>query len=706
MAAASSSSALPDDDAMASSAPCRYKEGSRVQMVTNGREKGKQRWVKADVYRIEEGSGRTALHLREVGGHQEELKQVVPHSKTTTSPHGQQGHGGFRLTHKNSADQDDNRMAPGGLGDDHLSCVFSFMTPRELSAVPTLCKQWPQVKGAFHQQTHITIDSSTEGDRHFWESLTPEQAFQLGKWLVNLTAITLVQPRRKQWWCLGSMISIVEGHAAGRRAACEKEGQQLMAEGSLETIDFTTATDQLLNSTTSPRPPVFRLPPPTEPPTIHALRAVTGAVGEHYYGKLADRGWKMPALERVHQDGWDAKQLGRFVSSSQSLKEVEGRRRSWEWWAAVFEHFPIASARQPGPLRQLQTIGGIAYEGFEGEVRRLQDVLTSRGCRKSLRRLDVGVPRIEGHHSLSALLAVDDFINTCCTSPDVPLTVNVTPSEFDLSLFYADEFPLRPSPFIKAAIQEAARQTTGVTYTISQNDLTHPIDSPSQAAGEIASSLSFDNVSSVMVHDANGFDPPPGTTPPAPDIINHLQPIPRVHELCVWSAVGGAAGRLLAQKMPMEVEWVVFHAAVSAQDRLGVLEGLGEEREVGIIDGLGDAVGEVDPVTLTEELFDGWGSNRLPSISNIGMRLAVPHEMEASAAANIIRDGLSSLLTAGVRGLRRVWVWLPDEPDDLVDGIRELLPDGTRVGGFTINTRDDDDFEDGYIAMVVATRDP
>ncbi|CEL91916.1 unnamed protein product [Vitrella brassicaformis CCMP3155] len=32
---------------------------------------------------------------------------------------------------------------------------------------------------ALHQQTHVAIDSSTEGDRHFWESLTPEEAFQL-----------------------------------------------------------------------------------------------------------------------------------------------------------------------------------------------------------------------------------------------------------------------------------------------------------------------------------------------------------------------------------------------------------------------------------------------------------------------------------------------------------------------------------------------
>ncbi|CEM36820.1 unnamed protein product [Vitrella brassicaformis CCMP3155] len=708
-AASSSSAASPQAEAMASPTPCRYKEGSRVQMVTSGREKGKQRWVKADVYRLDQTSGAAKVSMREVGG-REEFRLVVPHSKTNTSPHDQQAHGGFRLTHKNSAHQEDYTMAPRGLGDDHLTCVFSFMTPRELSALPTLSKQWPQVrKGALRQQTHIDIDCSTEADSQFWYNMTTEEAFQLGKKLVNLTALSLVQPYPDQsWylaldldldqsWCLGSMISVVEGHADGRREAREKEGHQHMAEGSLETIEFTTATTTITTTTTSLPLDLhhsFFAPPPTLP----ALRAVTGAVREHR--ELADRGWKMPALEYVDLGGLDHKQLGRFIRSSSSLKEVGGRR-SWGEWATLFEHFPVASAGRPGPLRRLRTIGGIARGGFEGEeVRRLQDVLSSRGCREALTSLDVEIPPFKDQ-VLEHLLAVDDFINTCCVSPDVPLSVEIfyASEGFELSLFYADDFPSRPSPFIKTTIQEAARRTSHVSCTISQDDITHPIHTPSQAAIEIASSLSFE-CWGLVVRSANGFGPPPGTTPPTPAIIEHLQPFPRARELRVYSPVGGPVGRLLAEKMPMQVGRVWFDVAVSAQDRIGVLEALGAGREVGNV----RVGGEGDAVSLTQGgPFDGWGLNRLPSISNIGMRLEVPQGLEASAAADIIRDGLSTLLNTGVRGLRRVAVELLDELGDLRDAIREVIPYGTRVGGFTIDTREHDDVED---ISLLATRGP
>ncbi|CEL91926.1 unnamed protein product [Vitrella brassicaformis CCMP3155] len=539
---------------------------------------------------------------------------------------------------------------------------------------------------ALQQQTHIAIDSSTEDERQFWESMTTEEAFQLGKRLVNLTAVTPVQPHNDRSWCLDIMMSVVEGHAAGRREACEKEGQQHTAVGSLETINFTTPTTPTssVKQHRSPIPPSFAAPPPT----LHALRAVTGAVRQH--SVLADRGWKMPALESVELWGWDAELLGRFISSSSSLKGVEGRRRSWDKWAAVFEHFPVASAGQPGPLRQLQTIGGITwFRGDEGAVSRLQDVLTSRGCRKSLTRLDVEIPPFGDHDDLSALLAVDKFINTCC-APDVPLTVSSGGGIFKLSLFYADEFPRRPSPFIKEAIQKAARQAMYVTYTISQHDITHPLDTPSQVAVEIAQTLSFDKVWRVSVSNAYGFVPPPGTPPPVPAIINHLQQLPRARELRVHSGlVASSAGRLLAEKMPRKLWRVEFGRGVSAEDRRGVLEALGAGREVVEVF-VGVEWGEISAVSLTQGgAFDGWRSSSLPSSREIGMHLEVSEELEPLAAAELIRSGLTYLLTAGVRGLSRVGVRLPMY-GDLNDAIRRVVHD-IRVSDFTISTRDDNE---------------
>ncbi|CEL93429.1 unnamed protein product [Vitrella brassicaformis CCMP3155] len=332
----------------------------------------------------------------------------------------------------------------------------------------------PIYAAALHQQTHINIDCTTDADRHFWESMTPLEAFQLGKRLPNLTALSLVQPQSDRLWCLDSMISIVEGHADGRREACVKEGQHHTAKGSLETIDFTTTPISTSSTTSSvkqhrpPIPPSFAAPRPT----LHALRAITGVVQQH--SVLVHTCWKMPPLEYVDQEGWDADELGRFIRSSSSVKEVGGCRWTWGEWATFLEHFPVAPAGQPGPLRHLQTIGMIVRERGRDTnekqlagVRRLQDVLTSRGCRKSLTRLDVQIRSFESHDSLSALLAVDDLINNCCVSPDVPISVRSSGSYFDMSLFYADSFPPRPSPFIRTAIQEAARQAKMVFYTIS-----------------------------------------------------------------------------------------------------------------------------------------------------------------------------------------------------------------------------------------------
>ncbi|CEM30277.1 unnamed protein product [Vitrella brassicaformis CCMP3155] len=662
---ASSSSALPHGEAMASAAPCRYREGSRVQMVTNEREKGKQRWVKADVYRIDESSGRTAVYMREVGGHREEFKVMVPHTEATA------------LTNANPQPPmvwDDSKKAPAGFGDDHLASVISFMTARELSALAPLLKQWGQVrKGAFQQHTHIDIDCTPDGDRQFWESITPEEAFELGKRLINLTALSLVQPRYERFCCLDIMTSIVEGHVAGRREAREKEGQQHMAEGSLETIKFSSSI-----TTTSTRPPPCYLPPPfAPPPTLPSLRAVTGAVQEH--SVLAERGWKMPALECVDQEEWTTSELGRFIKSSSSLKQVGGHLRDGQW-ATVFAHIPMAAPGQSGPLRQLERIGVIKH-GIE--TARLRDVLTLRGCLKSLKRLDVEVPAFAETTALAALLAFDDLINVCCVSPDVPITVKGAEwVPFELSLFYADTFPPRPSPFIKVAIQEAARQASHVVYRLSQHDLTHPIVNPSQAAVDIAKCLSFDYVGYVTVENADGFVPPPDSGSPVPDIINRLQHFPRARQLRVYSGLGAAAGRLLAEKMPLKVGTVAFGSNVGAEDRRGVLEALGAGRQVAEVCVGDDLWGAV---SFTQGgPFGGRGSNSLPAISDIEMYLEVLDELEPAGAAELVSSGLTSLLNAGVRGLGRVRLWL-EVHGDVGDAIWQVVPGDTSIGDFTIH---------------------
>ncbi|CEM29340.1 unnamed protein product, partial [Vitrella brassicaformis CCMP3155] len=225
------------------------------------------------------------------------------------------------------------------------------------------------------------------------------------------------------------------------------------------------------------------------------------------------------------------------------------------------------------------------------------------------------------------------------------------------------------------------------------HDLTHPIDAPSQAATDIAKSLSFDKVNVVTVENAPGFDPPPSTPSTAPAIIEHLPQFQRATELRIHSAVGGPAGRLLAERMPREVETVWFGAAVSTETRRGVLGTLGEGREVGTAE-LGH---DCSHISLTQGgAFDGWESESFPSIRTILIYFSVPDDLKDAVAANLIRDGLSTLLKAGVRGLASVALDLPDykygdrqdKHGDLDDAIRQVFRDRSRVGDFIINTWD------------------
>ncbi|CEM02090.1 unnamed protein product [Vitrella brassicaformis CCMP3155] len=564
---------------------------------------------------------------------------------------------------------------------------------------------------ALQQQTHITIDNSTDAEDQFWDSMTPEEAFQLGKRLVNLTAITLVQPERDELWCLDSMISIVEGHAGGRREAREKEGQQHMAEGSLESIEFIIIPIDYRHiydcyvrhgsiprarpsgrRWRSPRRPKIHLrrpcPPPSspqiEPLTLPALRTITGAVQQH--SVLADTGWKMPALERVLISGWDGAELGRFISTSVSLQEVGGSLpgRRWAQWATVFEHVPMAPPEQPGPLRKLHSIGvihhdywgsAIGLQWYQEGMTRLEAALTSRGYRKTLKSLNLEIPPSVDHSTLPTLLTVDSLVDKCCVPHEVDITVlpaseTMRPWErlsgyFELSVFHADNLSRSLSPFIKKAMQEAARGASKVKYTISQHEITHPGDSPSQAAVEIAETLTFDKARFVTVANADGFAPPPGTPAPTPTIIDHLQPFPAAKALEVRSALGGAAGSLLAEKMPREVNEVVFGSAVGAEDKNGMLEALGSEREVHMV--------YVGPAGVG--YTDGWrGWESLPVMHQIDIHFAVSDGMGTRDAAKRICDGVSSIVSS-VRGLERVIVSASRR--SIRNAILKLLPDSS-----------------------------
>ncbi|CEM25323.1 unnamed protein product [Vitrella brassicaformis CCMP3155] len=476
----------------------------------------------------------------------------------------------------------------------------------------------------------VTISSATKEERSFWQHVHLAFVTQLAARLRRLTTITLRYPIGAADWCFDVFVAIIEGHIAGRRAAN-------LGRGTLQTI------------------------------TMQGL---------------ASRRWLIPSLTTAQQRGWDAGSLGQFISSSRSLRRVDGSFGG-EDWAGVFEGIPAAPAgQQGGPLAQLESIGTIEIDDNEAAgIDRLQEVLVARGCRRSLTQLHVdfaahlriGDINVIGRRTLPVLLALDRLLTTCCR-PDAPLTLTTTSClEFDLSIFYHNAFPTHPSPSFKTMTQQLARQATSVEYLFTQDGLTDPHTDPSQSAIDIASTLSFDEATDVRVENARGFHPPANIPSPHPTIITHLKPFPKASRLHVWSDFGGAAGQLMAAKMPEEVRVV---SVLGGVERVGVLTALGREREVSEVE-----MGKVDVDQLDQLLLGA--ADSLPTISGLHFAMTLPADV--NEAGSFVRARLSSVIPH-IRGLQGVTLRVQKTTAEQHDSILASLPVGANVGGFSVRS--------------------
>ncbi|CEM29354.1 unnamed protein product, partial [Vitrella brassicaformis CCMP3155] len=666
----------------------------------------------AEVYDREPTEGGTVVHLRAVepvSGVRELFQKVVPHNQTHTPPHQQQGSDGdgrlFQCIHRVggavSSDQtntegqhsksvrvgDGNKRArvagspAGGVEGGNkepqqrietiCSLVMEFLPlhvliPLSQWLAKSTKQMWDQ---AAPSHTRLFIDCATKDDEHCWRSPTEGRKFwqkipldyveRIAARLTGLTHITLCYPRHHPMWCSDVLLTIIEAAAAPPAPtqpppatdqpdrqegapATQRPSEVRQSASRLETIAFervrlSAAEGRELERHNPPHPPRRN-----EPLTFHSLKAVTGAVGEH--SELANRGWLMPSLETVEQKWWDARELGRFISSSRCLRHVGGRLAGEEWASA------------------------------SAAVDRLKVALVSRGCHRSLTQMVVDMFFYDFDSRILPLLqSLASLYSECCRPDDEVRLVfferQVSRSEwgrygnsFDLSLFYNDDFPANPSSLGRNEGNEhrevQARKALTVSYTISHNDLINPINSPSQAAKlqaaiDIAKTLTFD-MELVSVHNAPDFVPLPNPPSPHTTIIDHLQPFPSARLLYIRSALGGDAGRLVAQMMPTRVKVVSFGRRVSAADRRSVLEALGAEREVGTV-----GVGWPPPraVSLADGALDGRVSD-------------TPDDLDPSSVVD------------GVRGLRRLrrltlFVW----PGEAVrDAVRQLLPTGCVLG--------------------------
>ncbi|CEM33067.1 unnamed protein product [Vitrella brassicaformis CCMP3155] len=468
-----------------------------------------------------------------------------------------------------------------------LSIVMAFLPLHLLVRVSK--KTWQQ---AAPRQHRLVISAEDREERSLWQRVPMTLVNQLAALLTQLTCVVLCYPIDFPLWVFDVFVAMVEGHIAARRAA-NMEG------GTLHTItvEGVRLTRKEMETVTRTHPP---LPPLADPPP--ALPALTTIVAGGVVGCQP---------EPIHQ--------------SIKLRCVGGDFDEGEW-AGVFEGIPeTPPGQQGGPLSQLEAIGTIKIRGDSTDqlgVERLQ-------CR----------PR-----HFPVLLALDRLATECCRQ-DAPVTFTSSGSPgwtyFDLNLFYHSEFPIHPSPWLKSVIQQVASDAAQVKYTITQDDLTDDLRNPSQAAIDIANPLTFDNAIYVGVDSGFGFDPPGNADSPHPSIIAHLpfQPFPKATSLQINTRLG-AAGRLLADKMPDKVTRADIRV-LRGGEAVTVLEALGSEREVGEVEMRGVGV---------DQLVGAAGG--LPKIKWITMTLPDDADVEEDAGS-YVHARLSSLIQR-IRGLQYV----------------------------------------------------
>ncbi|CEM02365.1 unnamed protein product [Vitrella brassicaformis CCMP3155] len=159
----------------------------------------------------------------------------------------------------NNASAADNKAMAGVFKAIRMQGWQGIPVPRELQVGlyafinPVWCLKPPlpsPVSGIVLQHhTGLVIDYSNTCQRNFWEQMTPQTAHELGKQMINLTAVTHRFPC--SWaskdddddslsedsdddddddyidaplWCFGSVIALIEGHALGQKIARQKQG--------------------------------------------------------------------------------------------------------------------------------------------------------------------------------------------------------------------------------------------------------------------------------------------------------------------------------------------------------------------------------------------------------------------------------------------------------------------------------------------------
>ncbi|CEM30089.1 unnamed protein product [Vitrella brassicaformis CCMP3155] len=516
----------------------------------------------------------------------------------------QQGSGGRAEAASSSADGDD--AADGGAEDSEAAAaVFKAIrmqgwsgisVPRELHigvyalVNPVWCLKPPlpsPLSGVVLQHhTELVIDSSNTRQRRFWSSMAPQTAYELGQQMVNLKCLVHRIPRTPDGadgvpaghfvsafgWCRGIVIALVEGHAAGRQAARDKEGPATgMPEGSLKSLSFeavvypNTGRDEInqLDNTNAD-------PPAAAPSQTINLPALTEASGVHTANSAVRCHGEVPGVPERGPAG--ASRLAELIGS-----------------------IPVGQRGSQGPLAKLRTISFIKLFDIESAdlidgLRDLQRCLVDRGCSKSLDLLSVVVHRNDCHslilNDYATFKALATFIDAICSPSgkvcifilpladgeevrEVPLRHLLAYTRFDFS-----QLPPCGSPLVCALLQ-----TYGVRRGSSDSNLLCPrIEARGSSLsrcryvwmvtqdqvvlpqnGPIAHSLADQlwvpswcppGCCSISIECADGSAPPPDSVPPEPPELDAVKAhgLFPVRSLTVKSRIGLGVAKMLLSK--------------------------------------------------------------------------------------------------------------------------------------------------------------
>ncbi|CEL99608.1 unnamed protein product [Vitrella brassicaformis CCMP3155] len=554
-------------------------------------------------------------------------------SKSTRLPvPASRGIGGHAEAASSSADGDD--AADGGAEDSEAAAaVFKAIRmqgwsgismPRELHVGvfafvnPVWCLKPPlpsPLSGVVLQHhTELVIDYSNTRHRRFWSSMAPQTAYELGQQMINLKCLVHRFPQtpdgaegtedghfvRAFGWCRGVVIALVEGHAAGRQAARDKEGPVTgMPEGSLKSLSFEPVViSDLALSEAEQLNTINSAPLAAAPSHPINLAALTEAIGVHTAHSVIDgRGWTTPAVECVSTHVSDEiAHIRPFVATTRSLVDLREGLPAPSQVAELIGSIPVGQRGSQGPLAKLQTISYIKLFDIESAdlidgLRDLQACLVDRGCSKSLDLLGVEVHPNDCHslilNDYAAFKALATFIDAICSPSgevgifiqppadgeevqDIPLPHLLAYTRFDFS-----KLPPCGSPLLCTLLQTyGARrgisdsslvcprlETHGPSpsqcryvWTVTQDQLALPRNGP--IAHSMQSGLVFPACEappegySISIECADGWTPPPDAIPPEPPELDAFSPIGLlpVTGLTVESRIGLGVAKMLLSK--------------------------------------------------------------------------------------------------------------------------------------------------------------